>query len=85
VIDAQTPNLIPVTYAAGSVVMGAHPGNVASVLVGGQFVKRAGVLVGQDLAALQRQAEQARDDLFARAGLGEIRGPWKPSVHAREI
>jgi cytosine/adenosine deaminase-related metal-dependent hydrolase len=85
VIDSRAPNLIPVTYATGSIVMGAHPGNVEMVLVTGRVVKRDGRLVGQDLRTLRREAETCRDELFARAGLGVVRGPWKPAVHAREI
>lgn len=85
IINTLAPNLMPSTYATGTVVMGSHPGNVETVLVGGRFVKRDGQMVGQDLAGLRRRAEAARDALFARAGLGEIRGLWKPSVHAREI
>src|SRR5207245_626095 len=48
VIDTDTPNLIPLNYGAGALVMGAHPGNVALVLVGGTLVKRASPLVGVD-------------------------------------
>ncbi len=78
VIAANSPNLMPITYAAGSVVMGAHPGNVDAVLVDGKFVKRDGVLVNIDSARLKTDSENLRDRLFAKIGVPV--GPWIPSL-----
>lgn len=85
IIDGRAPNLVPVTYAAGSVVMGSNPGNVEAVLVDGRFVKREGELVDFDVAKARAEAERHRDQLFERAGLDPVRGPWKPVTQAREI
>lgn len=48
-------NLAPVTDAAAALVLAAHPGNVDTVLVAGQVVKRAGRL----LADVERARELA--------------------------
>jgi cytosine/adenosine deaminase-related metal-dependent hydrolase len=75
-IDTLAPNLMPMTYAAGSVVMGAHPGNVSDVMVAGNWVKRDGALVGVDLRDLASKATESRDRLFAKVG-GHT-GGWMP-------
>jgi cytosine/adenosine deaminase-related metal-dependent hydrolase len=51
-IDAWANNLAPVSDPVGAVVLGAHPGNVDTVLVGGNVVKRHGELVGVDMEKL---------------------------------
>jgi 5-methylthioadenosine/S-adenosylhomocysteine deaminase len=81
-IDCLAPNLMPLTYAAGSVVMGAHPGNVGAVLVAGEFVKRDGKLVDVDLRELAAQAEATRDRLFGRVGAHT--GGWMPPRTERD-
>ena len=81
-IDCLAPNLMPMTYAAGSVVMGAHPGNVVAVLVAGEFVKRDGKLVNLDLRDLAAQATSTRDRLFARVGAQT--GGWMPPRTERD-
>lgn len=81
-IDTLAPNLMPMTYAAGSVVMGAHPGNVSDVLVAGNFVKRHGRLVDLDLADLASKAADSRDRLFSRVGAHT--GGWMPPRTERD-
>lgn len=76
-INTAAPNLIPVNYAVGSIVMGAHPGNVDTVLVAGDIAKRDGKLVDVDLRALMNQASDARDRLFE--AVGGHTGGWMPS------
>jgi 5-methylthioadenosine/S-adenosylhomocysteine deaminase len=61
-------NLAPVSDAVGAVVLGAHPGNVDTVIVKGSVVKRHGKLVGQDAARVRRLAEASRDRLLSAAG-----------------
>ncbi len=78
VIDTDAPNLIPMNYAAGACVMGAHPGNVEMVLVGGRFVKRDGRLVGVGPQQMRRDAERLRDSLFGR--IGAHVGRWFPKL-----
>ncbi len=80
-INCRAPNLMPMTYAAGSAVMGAHAGNVDTVLVAGRVVKRDGRLVDVDLHDLASQARDTRDRLFAR--VGATVGGWMPPRTAR--
>lgn len=79
VINTDAPNLIPLNYASGAVVMGAHAGNVEMVLVAGRFVKRDFRLVDMDTGHLRRRAEGLRDSLFER--IGATAGRWFPSLH----
>ena len=79
VINTDAPNLIPLNYASGAVVMGAHPGNVEMVLVGGRFVKRDFRLVDMDIAHLKSRAEALRDSLFER--IGARTGRWFPPLN----
>jgi 5-methylthioadenosine/S-adenosylhomocysteine deaminase len=79
VINTDAPNLIPLNYASGAVVMGAHAGNVEMVLVDGRFVKRDFRLVDLDLAHLKRRAEGLRDSLFER--IGAKTGRWFPPLN----
>ena len=79
VINTDAPNLIPLNYAPGAVVMGAHAGNVEMVLVGGRFVKRDFRLIDMDLAHLKRRAEALRDSLFER--IGAKTGRWFPPLN----
>jgi 5-methylthioadenosine/S-adenosylhomocysteine deaminase len=60
-------NLAPVSDPVGAIVLGAHPGNVDTVLVRGEIKKRHGKLVGIDLPKLLREATQSRDELLKRA------------------
>jgi 5-methylthioadenosine/S-adenosylhomocysteine deaminase len=50
VIGGRRLNMVPMTDPVGCIVAQANPSNVQHVLVGGRFVKRAGELVGVDLA-----------------------------------
>jgi cytosine/adenosine deaminase-related metal-dependent hydrolase len=45
--------VFPVTDPVATIVSAGHPGLVDTVLVAGRVVKRDGVLVGVDLAALR--------------------------------
>jgi cytosine/adenosine deaminase-related metal-dependent hydrolase len=78
IINTDAPNLIPLNYASGAVVMGAHAGNVEMVLVAGRFVKRDFRLVDTDSGHLKRRAEALRDSLFER--IGAKTGRWFPPL-----
>jgi cytosine/adenosine deaminase-related metal-dependent hydrolase len=67
IFSCDAPNMFPMTFAAGTIVKGAHAGNVETVLIDGRAVKRDGRLVGTDLADLRRRAEDTRDRLLGRA------------------
>ena len=58
-IDATASNLAPVSDPVGAIVLAAHPGNVDTVLVAGNVLKRHGVLVGVDWAALIESARES--------------------------
>ncbi|MGP4015588.1 amidohydrolase family protein [Saccharopolyspora sp. 5N708] len=57
-LRADDVNLVPLTAPTEAVVLAAHAGNVDTVLVAGQVVKRDGRLVG-DLARARRLAAAA--------------------------
>jgi cytosine/adenosine deaminase-related metal-dependent hydrolase len=83
-IRADTLGMAPLNNATGALVYNAHPGLVDTVLVAGRPVKRAGVLLGHDPAAVLAAAEQTRDHVLAQALLdpliGDISlgGGWVP-------
>lgn len=55
-VRATDLNLMPVSSAMGAIVLGAHAGNVDTVLVAGQAVKRGGVMLDVDLDRLRTRA-----------------------------
>lgn len=55
-LRANDLNLTPVSDAVGAVVLAAHPGNVDTVFVAGQAVKRGGAMVNVDLEKLRTRA-----------------------------
>ena len=79
-IGTDSLNMFPINHAPGAVVEAAHIGNVDTVFVAGKVMKRNGKLIGVDLKALRARVEQARDDLFARAGV-PTDGSWLPKPY----
>jgi 5-methylthioadenosine/S-adenosylhomocysteine deaminase len=79
VILLRTDDLtvFPVTDPVATVVSAGHPGLVDTVLVAGRVVKRDGVLVGVDLAALRTRLLASRDRIAAAAGI-PLDGSWRP-------
>lgn len=67
-IDADAPNMFPLTNALGAVVHAADRSNVDSVMVAGRFLKRDGRILHQDLGQLKRSAQASLDYLFAKVG-----------------
>jgi 5-methylthioadenosine/S-adenosylhomocysteine deaminase len=61
-------NVLPVNNAYGAIVLGMDTSNVDTVFIAGKMRKRAGRLVGVDLARIQRLAEESRDYVVDRAG-----------------
>ena len=57
-------NLAPLSDPLGAIALAANPGNVDTVLVRGEFRKRAGHLVGFDLDAIRARARASRDWLL---------------------
>ncbi|MGB7834291.1 MAG: amidohydrolase family protein [Xanthobacteraceae bacterium] len=64
-IRATDLNLAPVSDAVGAVVLGAHAGNVDTVIVGGDVVKRHGRMLNCDPERLCKQAQESRDFVLA--------------------
>jgi cytosine/adenosine deaminase-related metal-dependent hydrolase len=60
-LRADDVNLAGAHDPIGAVVSSAHPGNVDTVLVAGRAVKRNGVLLHHDLAAVRAQARAAAE------------------------
>jgi 5-methylthioadenosine/S-adenosylhomocysteine deaminase len=71
-LRATDLNLWPLSNVLGTVVSCAHGGNVDTVLVDGDIVKRGGELVGVDRAAIREDVIQARDRLYAAGGYNDI-------------
>jgi 5-methylthioadenosine/S-adenosylhomocysteine deaminase len=66
-------NVMPMNNAVGAVVTSMGPQNVDTVLIAGKVMKRNGQLVGLDLSRLDRMASEARDRLYANAGVKNAR------------
>ena len=62
-------SLGPLTNAVGSIVLGADPANVDTVMIRGEIRKRHGKLVGVDEAAVMRRLLASRDYIAATAGV----------------
>ncbi|WP_096187466.1 amidohydrolase family protein [Evansella halocellulosilytica] len=61
-------NLFPVNDPVGAVVQCTHTGNVDSVFVAGNAVKRDGKLVNVDMERVRKLALQSRDSIFDKYG-----------------
>ncbi|HEX5109996.1 MAG TPA: amidohydrolase family protein [Vicinamibacterales bacterium] len=61
-------NVLPLNNVYGAIVQAMDTSNVDTVIVAGQVRKRAGQLVGVDLARVRQQAEQSRDYIVSKAG-----------------
>jgi 5-methylthioadenosine/S-adenosylhomocysteine deaminase len=61
-------NVLPVNNAYGAVVQSMDTSNVDTVFVAGTIRKRAGQLVGVDVARINRLARESRDYIVTKAG-----------------
>lgn len=59
-IRGEDLNLTPVSDAVGAVVLAAHPGNVDSVFVAGDAVKRHGRMLNVDVGQLRERARASQ-------------------------
>jgi cytosine/adenosine deaminase-related metal-dependent hydrolase len=71
-LQTRDLNLWPVSNLESAVMAGAHGGNVDTVLVAGEVVKRDGRLVGVDLDAIRRDLVEARDRLYEAGDFNDI-------------
>ncbi|GAB7052501.1 amidohydrolase family protein [Catenuloplanes indicus] len=65
VVDAEAVNTMPLNDAIGTLVLGADPRNISTVLVAGVVRKSAGRLTGVDLDVLRREVTASRDAVRA--------------------
>ncbi|MDH7795598.1 MULTISPECIES: amidohydrolase family protein [unclassified Beijerinckia] len=73
-IRADDLNLAPVSDAIAAVVLAAHPGNVDTVFVAGQAVKRGGSMLNIDLDALRQRALASQIYVLGDAGAQHAHG-----------
>ncbi len=71
-IRADDLNTLPLNDAVGTVVLGAGPQNVDTVIVDGVFRKFGDALLDVDLQQLRTLARESRDYLLAASGLGAL-------------
>ncbi|MFF1916284.1 amidohydrolase family protein [Streptomyces sp. NPDC058239] len=76
-LRADDLTVFPVTDPVATIVSAGHPGLVDTVLVAGRVVKRDGMLVGVDLAALRTRLVESRNRIAAAAGI-PLDGTWRP-------
>ena len=67
-LRTDLPNTLPFNSAYGAIVTAMDTSNIDTVMIAGKFVKRAGRLVGVDLAGIGRQAAASRDYLVGKLG-----------------
>jgi cytosine/adenosine deaminase-related metal-dependent hydrolase len=70
-LTTNTPNLTPLNDPVASVVLGAHAGNVDTVLVAGKTLKQGGRLLQIDLEQIRAQATASRDYLMEVSGFSK--------------
>ena len=80
VINTDNLHLAPVNNPVGTVVLAAGRGDVDTVLVAGEPVKRHGALVGVDVPRVRALAETARDHVLAAAGI-PVNTNWIPESY----
>lgn len=68
IINADDIGIYPVHNAICTVVEGATPGNVDTVIIGGKIKKWGGKLVGFNLDEIKQISDDSRDFLFAETG-----------------
>jgi 5-methylthioadenosine/S-adenosylhomocysteine deaminase len=80
VLDDRSLALTPLNNPIGAVVYNSHPGLVRDVFVQGNRVKKDGVLVGVDFAALRSRAEASRDYIVGEMPEAHLDGSWHPDL-----
>ncbi|GIJ46120.1 cytosine deaminase [Virgisporangium aliadipatigenens] len=68
VVEAEAINTMPLNDPVGTLVLGADPRNISTVLVAGRTLKRDGHLCAVDLDELRREVTASRDAVRTRAG-----------------
>lgn len=68
ILDCSDPNLLPLSNAYGTAVMGADASNVKAVLISGVIKKWGHTLIGVELAGVRETIEASRDYLAGMVG-----------------
>ncbi|WP_249998640.1 amidohydrolase family protein [Actinoplanes sp. M2I2] len=68
VVEAEAVNTMPLNDPIGTLVLGADPRNISTVLVAGRTLKSDGHLNGVDLDELRREVTASRDAVLRAAG-----------------
>lgn len=63
-VRADTINMFPVNDPVNAIVLSANVGDIDTVMVGGNILKRGGKLVGVDLAKVREKIEKSRDKII---------------------
>lgn len=71
-LNTRTVHTQPINDLTSAVVHNMDARNVDTVMVAGRIVKRHGLLLGVDLAELSHRLYQARDRVFASAGISPV-------------
>jgi cytosine/adenosine deaminase-related metal-dependent hydrolase len=64
IVEAEAINNMPLNDSVGTLVLGADPRNISTVLVAGQTRKSDGHLLGVDLDELRREVTASRDAIL---------------------
>jgi cytosine/adenosine deaminase-related metal-dependent hydrolase len=68
IVEAEAINNMPLNDAIGTLVLGADPRNISTVLVAGRTLKSDGRLLEVDLDELRREVTASRDSIQRAAG-----------------
>lgn len=68
VVEAEAINNMPLNDAVGTLVLGADPRNISTVLVAGRTLKAQGRLLDVDLDRLRHEVTASRDAILRAAG-----------------
>jgi 5-methylthioadenosine/S-adenosylhomocysteine deaminase len=79
-IASDTLQMTPLNNPVGAVALVAGRADVNAVIVAGEFVKRDGKLLRDDLRSLREQALRCRDHIFATADI-PVPGEWMPATY----
>lgn len=74
IVRAEDLSTGPLNNAYGTIVVGANPGNVDTVIVDGRIAKWRGNVLGFDIPKLMARVKNSRDYLAERTGL------WTPNA-----
>jgi 5-methylthioadenosine/S-adenosylhomocysteine deaminase len=78
VIDLRRPHLTPRHRTVSALVYSATPADVVMTVVGGEIIYEDGACTRVDEAEVMAEAQARAEDVVRRAGLDDLRQPWRP-------